>query len=299
MKKVFLLAALSGCCLLAGFSLNAQEYGVASFYANDFQGDKTASGELYDMNKLTAAHKMLPFGTRVKVTRMDNNKSVIVRVNDRGPYIAGRVIEVSYAAAKQLGMVADGQVEVRLDIMGNSDISAVEPVKNTQVPAPQRDANPTPTQPTTANTTTTVTVTPIPAPEKPKTQATTTTTAASTSPATPAKPQQAADQPPLLRSSLKNGLYKIEIREPEHKGLAVQIAALGNYESVMEKIAELQGKWFDNILVSAETGGSNSRVYKVMLGPFDDRKAADNYLKNLKRKYKMSGFVVDLASITY
>lgn len=88
--------------------------GVASFYTED---SKTASGEKYDPNELTAAHPTLPFGTRLRVTNTATGKSVTVRVNDRGPYVPGRVVDVSYSAAQALGMVHSGTANVKLDVM--------------------------------------------------------------------------------------------------------------------------------------------------------------------------------------
>lgn len=93
------------------------EIGEASFYASEFDGKKTASGEVYDMNQLTAAHPKLPFGTKLKVTNLKNNKSVIVRVNDRMPNYKGRVIDLSYRAAKEIGMVNDGIQEVKIEVI--------------------------------------------------------------------------------------------------------------------------------------------------------------------------------------
>jgi rare lipoprotein A len=88
--------------------------GIASFYTED---EQTASGEKYDPNKLTAAHPTLPFGTRVRVTNLINGHSVVVRVNDRGPFIPGRVVDVSYSAAESLGIVERGIVKVKLDVV--------------------------------------------------------------------------------------------------------------------------------------------------------------------------------------
>jgi rare lipoprotein A len=88
--------------------------GIASFYTED---EQTASGEKYDPNKLTAAHPTLPFGTRVRVTNLVNGHSVVVRVNDRGPFIPGRVVDVSYSAAETLGIVERGIVKVKLDVV--------------------------------------------------------------------------------------------------------------------------------------------------------------------------------------
>jgi rare lipoprotein A len=88
--------------------------GVASFYSED---SETASGEKFDPNELTAAHPSLPFGTKLRVTNTATGKSVMVRVNDRGPYVAGRVVDVSYSAAQALGMVNSGLANVKLDVM--------------------------------------------------------------------------------------------------------------------------------------------------------------------------------------
>jgi rare lipoprotein A len=87
--------------------------GDASYYANFFSGRKTSSGERYDPHKLTAANRRLPFGTRLRVTRVDNQRSVVVRVNDRGPFGKRyRILDLSRAAAEQLGMVGMGHAEV-------------------------------------------------------------------------------------------------------------------------------------------------------------------------------------------
>ena len=86
--------------------------GIASFYGKKWNGRKTANGEIFDAEKLTAAHKTLPFGTFVRVVRKDNGKSVVVRINDRGPFIKGRIIDLSTAGARRLGMIEEGLTEV-------------------------------------------------------------------------------------------------------------------------------------------------------------------------------------------
>lgn len=93
------------------------ERGVASWYGSKFHGRLTANGEVYDMHQLTAAHKELPFGTVVEVRNLDNGRSVQVRINDRGPFIRGRVIDVSYAAAQRIGLVGSGLAQVELAIV--------------------------------------------------------------------------------------------------------------------------------------------------------------------------------------
>ena len=92
-------------------------HGEASYYADAFQGRKTSSGEKFDMHDLTAAHRKLAFGTHVRVTNLDNGREVIVRINDRGPYYGERVIDLSYGAARELGMIKAGVAPVDIEIL--------------------------------------------------------------------------------------------------------------------------------------------------------------------------------------
>lgn len=120
MWRAFFISSLLG--LLAGCSwlplgsgdgrYNAE--GQASYYGAKHQGQRTASGERFDQQQLTAAHRSLPFGTRVRVTNLNNDKSVIVRINDRGPYARSRIIDLSRQAAQQLDMLRSGVAPVRV-----------------------------------------------------------------------------------------------------------------------------------------------------------------------------------------
>jgi rare lipoprotein A len=94
---------------------------VASWYGVPFNGRRTSDGEVYDMYQLTAAHRTLPFNALVRVTNLNNGKQVNVRINDRGPFVANRIIDLSYSAAEALGMVGPGTAEVRLDLVGGPD----------------------------------------------------------------------------------------------------------------------------------------------------------------------------------
>ncbi len=91
--------------------------GLASFYSDEFNGRQTANGEIYDMNGLTAAHPTFPFGTEIKVTNLSNNKSAVIRINDRMPQHRTRMIDLSLGTAKALDMIEDGVVEVKLEIL--------------------------------------------------------------------------------------------------------------------------------------------------------------------------------------
>lgn len=98
-----------------------KEWGVASWYGEKFHGRATASGEIYDMHLLTAAHRHLPLPTYVRVTRIDNDRSVVVKVNDRGPFVDDRVIDLSYAAAAKLDIVTDGKADVYIEALSSHE----------------------------------------------------------------------------------------------------------------------------------------------------------------------------------
>jgi len=124
-----LLVALTALALLAGCSravmtapsvppvTGTEEVGMASWYGVPHHGRRTASGEVFDMHQLTAAHRTLPFGTRLLVTNRDTSQSAEVRVNDRGPFVEGRILDVSYAAARLLGAVGQGLIPVRVRVL--------------------------------------------------------------------------------------------------------------------------------------------------------------------------------------
>lgn len=106
--------------------------GIASWYGSDFHGKRTANGERYDMNKLTAAHKYLPFHTLVEVENLDNKKKVLVRINDRGPFVEGRVIDLSRKAGQRIGIEDTGTVRVRLRIVKATDLAKIPQNKPTE-----------------------------------------------------------------------------------------------------------------------------------------------------------------------
>lgn len=117
-----LLVLVCGCATTRGPSATgrrAPEVGLASYYGREYHGQRTASGEVYDRNRLTAAHPRLPFGTHVRVTNLGNGRSVIVTITDRGPFTRHRIIDVSYRAARELDFVRDGTARVRVDALSD------------------------------------------------------------------------------------------------------------------------------------------------------------------------------------
>jgi rare lipoprotein A len=118
MKKILLFLLFIS---MSGAAFSQAQTGKASFYADKFEGVQTASGEKYKRKKLTGAHKTLPFGTKVRVTNLQNNKTVDIIINDRGPYVDGRIVDLSKAAAEKLGFINKGITEVKLEVIDPGD----------------------------------------------------------------------------------------------------------------------------------------------------------------------------------
>ncbi|MEM0993197.1 MAG: septal ring lytic transglycosylase RlpA family protein [Bacteroidota bacterium] len=281
------------------FGLSAQEYGRASFYADSFQGLKTASGELYSKSEMTASHNTLPFGTMVRITRLDTKKSVVVRINDRGPFIKGRITDLSRKAAEQLGIISSGEVQVKLDVVGQGKPVSVAN-KTTTTPKGATAAKPkatTTAQPSTTKRPAVYNDSSVPkkvttksVPKAVPTQATTSTAKGSDTDA-----DMAISEAKFVRGNYnKYGLYKIQLLKPEKKGFGVQVGSYSSYDNVMKQVADLQAKWFEDILVNIEPAEGGGSSYKVILGQFETEAAAENYKKNLQRKHGVKGFVVGL-----
>jgi rare lipoprotein A len=138
MKKIYLVffvltAFIVPYYLTAQTVENFRQEGIASWYGREFEGRPTASGEIFDSSKLTAAHPTLPFGTWLLVTNLHNNKNVTVRVNDRGPFVAARIIDVSRAAAEQLDMIATGTAPVLIESITVAAVSSTSSVQTQTV----------------------------------------------------------------------------------------------------------------------------------------------------------------------
>lgn len=125
-RTKLLLIALFALYNVFTLTIKAQSDGKASYYSNGLHGRRMSNGERYDRNAFTCAHRTLPFGTRLKITNPRNGKSVIVRVTDRGPFVRGRVVDLSYAAARELGTLASGVAYVKVELVR----------KETEIPFP-------------------------------------------------------------------------------------------------------------------------------------------------------------------
>jgi len=131
---LFIFPVLITSCTSAFYETYPESgYAIASWYGPDFHGRPTSSGEIFDMNAMTCAHRDYPFGTRLKVTNVSNNKAVNCLVNDRGPFVAGRDLDLSYAAAKKIGLIGQGTCKVSIEYIGRdtSYIKEVRYISNT------------------------------------------------------------------------------------------------------------------------------------------------------------------------
>ncbi len=257
------------------------ENGLASYYNDKYHGVRTYSGELYDKNELTCAHKTYPMGTMLKVTRLDNNKTVEVRVNDRMSS-PKRVVDISRAAAEALDLVRAGTSQVRVEIAKREDKSVEEAL------AAKTGKDSKPSKPETPIAQPKKTAEPIA--EKPTTKTETVL------PKVDAK--ASAGHPVLIkaRDYEPTDLFSISLKKPEKKGFGVQIAVLSSQEALFKMVADLEEDWFSSVLVNVQKGLKDEVLYKLILGPFDTADAANTYKDNLKKNKSINGFVVDLAA---
>lgn len=258
--------------LLASTGLFAQsQEGMASYYNDKYQGARTFSGEPYDKNDLTCAHKTYPMGTNLKVTNLANDKSVVVRVNDRESS-ATRIIDVSRAAAKEIGLLSSGTARVRLEV-----VTKAEKPQETlaEVPKKVEEKPQAPDTPKAEEAT--------PKKEKPETT-----------------PGPAPDAQP---SAIKSAEYEpfdllaISLKKPAKQGFGVQVAGLSSEESLFKMLASLDDQWFSSVLVNVQKNEKGEPIYKVILGQFETEKEAKAYRSDLKKKKKLEGFVVDLSKL--
>jgi rare lipoprotein A len=329
---------LSGLALLFAAQTSvaqSKETGLAGMYSDAFHGRVTASGFKYNKDEFTGAHKTLPMGTRVKVTMVEGGGSTVVEITDRGPYEQGRILELSRAAATEIGLDKKGYAQVRLEVVDKNTAlgtksNAVANVAATVVPQPETKPEVKPVVPETKTTVTSPAKTEtkpaatVTTPAKTETKTSATTTKTETKPAatvtTPAKTETKTSAtvtktetktPAATTSSTKStetkpkeaakiesgGLYKMQVLEMPKEGYGVQVGGFSDYQAATEKVSELQKQWFKGAMVYV--GERNSApYYRVILGPFFTKDEADSYNESLKAKHKIKdAFVVDLKSL--
>ena len=262
-------------CWAISSSFFAEEFGKAGYYADSLHGRKTASGEKYDKNLLTCAHKSLPFGTKIRVTRLDNKHSVIVKVNDRGPFSEGYVVDLSRKAAEELDLIKVGHARVKIEVV--------------EKPAPGTSKLAKSAEKTAA----TQLVRPV--------QHTTTTKQATTLTAKGIADGDAAAataEEPVKAAPRKSELLKVDISSLEKKGFGIQITTLNDADNVLPVIRKLRKDWPGKVMVTVERDeAADVNTYRVLLGPYTEQNAADVQQKRAERKGYKKCFVVDLAQM--
>lgn len=229
--------------------------GVASYYADSFQGRVTASGERYDKNKLTCAHLSLPFGTVLRVTSLESNRSTVVRVNDRGPFAPGRIVDLSRRAAEALGIISAGKGRVRIEVIPGN---ALTETSGTDIAAPP--VPPSPQQPTTqqAQPVRVDAVQPTAAPS-PRAEVT------------------SADEVPMGTAEA----YRVQVTPIVAKGYAVQLASYQGLSNLLRRLGSIE---VSNIFVNV-VGAEPNANYKLMVGPFTSRAQADKEKAKLEKRF--------------
>ncbi len=233
---------------------NAQisEIGLASFYDDKFQGRVTASGELFDQNLFTAAHRTLPFGTMVKVINLENKKTVEVRINDRGPFINNRVIDLSSAAAKVLGFFTKGTAKIKIEVISLGDNA----LSTTTTSPPEKKGSPNETQKSENTTPSKVPLTAVVIENKAKST--------------------------IANEALE--YYQIATTVLEPSGFAIQIASYQEAANLMKLCCDVQAKIQANILVQVSEN-QDKKLYRVMVGPIDSRQKAEVLFQKLEKQF--------------
>lgn len=276
--------------LLIGGRLVAQEeYGEASYYSDKFHlKNKTASGELYDKYDYTAAHRTLPFQTWVRVTNLDNGRSVQVRINDRGPFKPGRIVDLSRIAAEELDMIASGVARVKLDVLS--------------MPSAPQDPSPLPTpqvQPSSPSNQSSASV-PTPNPNalplvdpfgNPL------PSAEDNNEMPPSTSKQAAQLPAGMEDAQRYtpALFRMVAFKEEATGYGIQIGAYFSLYRLFEAMDELAQQGYQNTLVQNSLKDGKP-VFRILIGPYPTRDDAKLVQRSLSRK-KKKGFIIDLRTL--
>jgi rare lipoprotein A len=237
---------LSLICLLLAFAGTSQvQTGKASFYADQFNGRPTASGEIYKHELSTAAHRKLPFGTKVKVTNLENNKTAIVKINDRGPFIRGRIIDLSKSVAESLDILQNGVSDVQIEVLdADAQVTKAEPSMVKEIDEEEKGIeSPKQTTPTSENF------------------------------------QNTGKQ-----NSEEREFYKLNVDRIEPDFYGVQIASFSESDNLLRLANNLKVSYKSEVTIQVKTI-NQTRVYTVILGQFKTRQEAERFRDNNLEKY--------------
>lgn len=299
----FLVGCLLACAFLLLGNLSAigqTQQGLGTYYADKYHGRKTASGETYNKFDLTAAHRTLAFGTRVKVTRLDNGRVVYVKINDRGPFTEGRIIDLSRAAAEQLDMIRSGEVRVRVEVVSNemeSDNVYVEDMPAKPAANPNRDLSSLPLVDHNGR------------PLNRQGQGEYLEVDAEDLSdyrdddifreesdedyVEEVEESEAYVNPDIAKYTPQ--LFQMIAIKKEAEGFGVQVGAYFNFYRLLEAMDELSNKGIQNSLVQSSSKDGKS-MFRIIVGPYGSKAEANAAKKRLaKKRYK--GITVNLADL--
>lgn len=286
MRNIFILLFLLGVSCTS-ISASTLIVGTASVYSENFEGNKTASGEIFLHHNLTAAHRTLPFGTYVRLTRSDIGRSVIVKINDRGPYVNNCIVDISSAAAKQLGFKHfDSEYEVQLEVVNPDDLSST--IAETIPKILSDSPNPKRTN-TYVNDVAIRKVEKIPAEYSVKVLKARPVVIVTPKSVTPKHVPKSAK----LEAPKENAHFKLVNYNASGAKFGIQVASLKLKANSLSTIAELKSKGINDVFLNITTASDSTYEYKVIVGEYSSVKMAEPRLKLLKGK-KIGGFIVSI-----
>jgi len=233
-KVIFILLAVFPYCIAA--QVGFVQEGIASYYGDKFEGRVTASGERYSHLKATCAHVSIPFGSLVRITNLDNNQSAIARVNDRGPFVPDRIIDVSKSVAQRLGMVEKGIANVKIEVIDNQGVNIES---ETKLPAKNQSESSV-----SGNITGTI------------------------------KDEPEVNDNLNKPSSETAEYFSVEVQKYSRKGFFVQLASFKEQANIFSVLVDAQELYGKRLCVQiANVNGD--RLFKVLIGPFGSRPDAE------------------------
>lgn len=256
-------------CFILGLSVNSSaqyaEIGFAAYSADYLAGQRTAYGEIYRPDQFTAAHMRHPLGTLIKVTRLDNGESVVVRVNDKGPQTSGFVVDLSGVAGKYLGLDLIGKAQVSVEVVGYSETNPVprDYIRQVQLTAKGFAVPESFSQAPTANNLN--------------------VTEYSAIPGNSSTNNNASATPSVVRR-LQDGL----------EGYGIQLASYSVEENATRQARALQALGVKNLYIKEALTNYSGKMYKLIVARFASREQANQQLEFLRRQKGLNGFVTDL-----
>ena len=264
--KNFILLLILSCSL--GVQAQIQK-GLASYYDDKFEGRKTSSGEIFQQSEATAAHRSLDFGTLVRVTNLKNNKQVVVRINDRGPFIRGRIIDLSKSMAKELDFLGQGVTEVEIEVISKDEAKNVSASSTT----PQKNET---TEPKLKEVKQKSEVAHEEVKQEPESKL----------------ENQSQVVPKTTGQNSSIEYFSIEAKSIQPDFYGVQIGSFREMVNLMRFTAELKTAFKEHITVQSKSV-EDARVYTVILGKFSNRELAERFQQRIAKTYN-GAFIVDM-----